>query len=667
MSSDDIYGRPKGPWAKIQGVLVGVLVGMLVLAFAVWGIEDVFSPNSSNAIVRVGDAEVGRTEFNDRFNQRMREYVAETGEGLTNQQAFDRGIPQQLVGQFRNDLAIEADADDLGIGVNNRDVRRYVEDIEAFRNDITGQFDENQFRNILASNRINQRDFEDDVVRALTQQQTLPAILGGIQAPRDYASRYNSFVNETRSLRVVRLDASAVDTIPPATDAEIAAYVEANRSAFTTPEYRRVLMLKIGPQDFMGNDPADPRFADAGEFPPEMFDIYVTDEQVRERFDLLVSAGRLGATETRDVTVVSAPDEAVAEQVALRIRAGEAPSAVAAALDLQAPATFTGIETDGLINPASSERAFELAEGEVGTAATDFGSVEVIRVDRIAEGSTPEFETERDRLQRELIEAEARKRINALQDPIDDALLDSNTLEGISETLNLPLQAYPLIDRTGTTPDGIRLSGFARLPGIAQEPGLINAIFAADADIESDILPTEDGGLAVFRVIDIIPPAERPLEEIRDSVSLALAAERLDRALVEAGRDIAERLRGGESIDALASARGLDVQDIAVQRASPPRTLSPEMLVGLLGGDVGDVARGPGPQPGTYDVGVLESVSNSAERLGGQLLAQIQQNLSEQVALDVSQAYTQAILADHEAQVYDDQLRAALALDPVEN
>lgn len=662
-ASDDIYARRKGPWSKIQNVLVGVLVGMLVLAFAVWGIEDVFRPNSSNAIVKVGDAEVGATEFMDRFNDRMQQLAQEQGEGLSNQQAFDRGIPQELVQNYRTDLAIEADAADLGIGVNNRDVRRYAENIDAFRNEITQQFDEALFEQLLASNRISRSQFEDDVVRTLTQRQTLPAIMGGIQAPRDYAERYNTFVNEVRRARLIRLDESTVDDLEELTEANIQAYIAANQTRFTAPEYRRFLLLRLDPQDFMGNDPDDQRFNDADEFPPDMFDSYVSEEEVRERFDLLVAGGRIGAVETRDVTVLAVPDADTAEIVTLRLRAGESAPEVAQELGLGAPQTYTGIARDSLINPATDELAFELESGAVGSASTEFGTVEVVQVTTVNAAEVPDFEQERDRLQRELIEGKARERIGDLEEQIDDLLLNGRTLEEVSEELGLPLQDYPYLDRRGTTQDGVTLNGFQRLPGIAQDAALLNAVFSADIGFESDITPTANNGFAVFRVTDVIDPKPRPLSEVRDTAAAAVRSQRLEERLTQSAIDVARRLREGEDLEAIASQLGVDVQEVAIQRASPPRQYSQELLVDLLSGEPGDVARGRGAVPGTYEIAVLDTVSAGSERLGGQLLAQIQENLSSQIALDISNAYTNAILNDKDGGIYEDQLRRALALD----
>ncbi len=661
--SDDIYGRPQGMGAKIRNVLVGVLVGMLVLAFAVWGIEDVFSPNSSGAIVKVGEKEVGQAEFQERFNDMMRDFAETNGEGLTNQQAYDRGMPQQLVQQLTRDLAIEADAEDLGVDVNNRDVAKYINEIEAFKNPITGEFDEDSYRRLLASNRITEREFENDVVNQLTQRQTLPAVMGGIQAPSDYAKRYNTFVNEIRTGRVLRLDESVLSDIPEPTEAEIASYVAANRERFTSPEYRQALLIRLEPVDFaldvsgLGAD--DVRLNEED----ERYKGTISEEDVRKRFDTLVSAGEIGSVETRDVTLVSATSEAQAASIASRIAGGETAAAIAAEMGLPAPDTFEAIRPDTLFNPASDTAAFELEQGEAKAVATELGGFEVVVVDAINAGEVPDFDAERDRLRRDLVLGEARRNISAFEKIFDDALLNGRSIEEIAQNNDVPLQSLPMLDRNGVTPDGIRMEGTNAIPGIARDQALLNALFTADIGYESDIIPTSSGGLAVLRVIDTIEPEPQSIDDVRDQVVAELRADAVEAALIERGREIEGRLRAGEDIGSVASELGLEVEDLLIQRANPPRQFSSAVLVGMLDGKVGDTARGRGVATGTYEVGVLDKISSGTERLGGRLLDTIREQVSEQIALDISTSYQNAILADEEYTVFEDQLRSVLSLN----
>ncbi|MEL6687261.1 MAG: SurA N-terminal domain-containing protein [Pseudomonadota bacterium] len=643
--SDDIYDRPKGMFSKIQAVLVGVLVGMLVLAFAVWGIEDVFSPNSSNAIIKVGDSEVGREEFLDRFNDQMRQFAQENGEGLTPQQAFDRGIPQQLIAEFSQRLAISEDATDLGIGVNNRNILEFAKEIDAFQNSITQEFDRQQLQRILAANRMTEADFEQDVRNALTERQTLPAIMGGIEAPSEYAQRYNQFINETRGAKLIQYGVAALDELPQPTDEDLQNYITDNQGRFTAPEYRRFLMLRIEPFDFRQ-------------------DIEITEEQLEERFETLLGAGEIGSVETRNVTVLAVDTQEIADSVAARLSAGEDAGAVAEELGLPSPDLFNNVEENALINPESSRVAFEAELGTAQVAPTGFGTFEVVYIRDINPADVPVMEEMREELTEQVLQGEALRRINDYERVIDDRLLEGGTIEEIAEALELPLSSYPYIDRTGRTQDGMVLDGFDAIPGIASDDQLLQAVFTGDIGFESDIIPSSNGGLAIFRVTDTIPSAPEAFEDVRDEAAAMWTSEQIAVELNNKGVEIERRLREGETLEAIAAELGTGVAQISIQRAAPTQDVAPAVLIRLLDGDVGTVARGAGRVPGTYEVAELTTISSESERISGQFLNIVRNQVSEQIALDISRAYQQAILTDKDQLVFDNQLRAALNLEP---
>ena len=86
---------------KIKNAFVAVLVGLLVLAFAVWGVNDIFVPGVRNAVVSVGDASVSTRDFNRDLQSRLREIAVQRGEGLTNEEAYRQGIHRDLLSQYQ--------------------------------------------------------------------------------------------------------------------------------------------------------------------------------------------------------------------------------------------------------------------------------------------------------------------------------------------------------------------------------------------------------------------------------------------------------------------------------------------------------------------------------------------------------------------------------------
>ena len=100
---------------KIRNFMVAILVGLLVVAFAVWGVNDVFTPNAGNAVISVGDKEVSAQEFEAQFSRELRVIARERGQGLSNQEAYSQGLHNQVLSRLVTDAVISLDADELGI------------------------------------------------------------------------------------------------------------------------------------------------------------------------------------------------------------------------------------------------------------------------------------------------------------------------------------------------------------------------------------------------------------------------------------------------------------------------------------------------------------------------------------------------------------------------
>jgi len=96
----------KGIGGKIQKTAVGILIGLLVIGFAVWGVSDVFTPQTKNAVLSIGDVDISSQKFEDDFRRELQRRGRESGQQLTNQQAFDQGIHAQILQRMLTDAVI---------------------------------------------------------------------------------------------------------------------------------------------------------------------------------------------------------------------------------------------------------------------------------------------------------------------------------------------------------------------------------------------------------------------------------------------------------------------------------------------------------------------------------------------------------------------------------
>ena len=210
---------------KIRNVMVGVLIGLLVVAFAVWGVNDVFTQRAGNSVLTIGDAKISSQEFENAFERELQTINRDQGSSITNQQAYARGMHNRVLQTLMTEAVIGIDADALGVGVNRRVARNVVKEIDSFQNELTGEFSEEKLNSLLAQNRITRNQFEDDIFRSLRRQQTVPAIIGGLEAPSEFATQRYNFITEQRKAKILTLAKDAVAEPADPTEEELRKYV----------------------------------------------------------------------------------------------------------------------------------------------------------------------------------------------------------------------------------------------------------------------------------------------------------------------------------------------------------------------------------------------------------------------------------------------------------
>lgn len=630
---------------KIRNVLVGVLIGMLVLAFAVWGVNDMFTPGARNAVATVGDVEIGTQEFDALFSRELERVNQERPEALTNQQAYDQGLQNQILQSMITNTAVKIDADELGVGVNKSLARREIESIPAFQNELTGKFDENKLNQALARARITRKQFEDDTLSSLRSQQTIPAITGGLVAPAGYASMQYKFLTEQRRASVLTLTQDAVDAPKTPSEEELKSYVDQNAARYMAPEYRRFSMIRVEPFDFTS-------------------DLEIEPEQIKESFDYRVSTGTIGSPETRSVALITAPDEKSAKEAVTQLKAGTDPALVASGLGLEAPDTYEDIGKNGLVDPAMSKASFDLDAGDARAVLGGLGSWSAVFVKNITPAVVPDFEDSKAEIEQELLEAKALDAIYDLTAEIEDARLDNLPLIEIAERAKVPMSEYPFVDRSGKTQSGIVMSGFSSIPGLATDDKILKTLFTSDLGYETDLFETSTGGYAMIRVDDIIDQDMKPFEEVREDALSAYKTQKRAEALRDKALELTQRVRDGESLQAIKDELGdaADISQTGLVRTNPPEFLGPQVTVGLFEGKVGDVVRGSGPQGTTQQIAKLQNITASQDGLAGTYLEVLQEQAASAISNNIQNAYQASIIKDNPVQPYPNQIRSTLGL-----
>jgi peptidyl-prolyl cis-trans isomerase D len=540
-----------------------VFMGLLVLSFGLWGIADIFSGFRSNTLATVGNAEVSIEAFQLRYTRELRNLQTRIG-AVTGMQARALGVPDRVLSQMIAEAAMQADADNLKVGISDPMLIELIARDPNFQA-AGGGFDRNRFVLTLQNNGLSEAGYVALQRDAEIRRQIMSAVSGGLSVPKAYSDALALYNGEERAIDFIVLGPAQAGDLGTPGDTELAAFYDAHKSEWRAPEYRALNLVTLSAAQLAR--PED-----------------VREEDVRARYEANKAA--YGTPETRRVRQIVFPDKDSADQALARIKGGETFDAIMASRNLTSADVDLGIVTrDKILDPAIAEAAFSLADGTTSEVITGRFGPTILAASEVTPGTEKTYEEIRDEIRRDIAIRQAAVDVATMRDTVEDARAGGETLTEIAAKHDLELRKVEAIDQEGKDSGG---NAVADLPG---GTALISAAFESDIGIENDPLPLADNGVLWFEVTNVTAARDRPLSEVRERVVEAWKKDAVSKRLEQRAREIADRVRGGASLDTIGDELNLTVESATGLRrvAEPPANISAAMLNAAFTGPEGTV------------------------------------------------------------------------------
>jgi peptidyl-prolyl cis-trans isomerase D len=116
-----------------------ILIGLLVVSFAVWGIADIFTGYGSQTLIRVGDTEINQQDYLRAQQEVLRSMSQQAGRSLSTQEARALGLDTRVLERLIGGAAVDTHAKHLGLGISDETLLAQIMKDPAFQ-DPTGTF-----------------------------------------------------------------------------------------------------------------------------------------------------------------------------------------------------------------------------------------------------------------------------------------------------------------------------------------------------------------------------------------------------------------------------------------------------------------------------------------------------------------------------------------------
>lgn len=508
---------------NLRGVFALVILGVLSVVFIFWGVEFVSVGGlTATQGIEVNGESVDSNEIRQSYMQQLSQYQA----------AFrDSDVPEEVREQLQREVldgAIQAElirqrTEELRFRASDADVLASIQAVPAFQ--VDGRFQRDAYLAALRSVNLEPTTFEAQQRQFVATRQLDRGIAASAFVLPSEFERRQALLGESRELGWIVVPASRFLTEAAPDEAAIAAYYEAHKQDYQSAERATVQFVELDLATLTGQ-------------------VTVTDEQLlayyEDNIDRYATSDRRRA---RHILITSDGDDAVAEARARaayeRAVAGEDFAKLATELSEDTGSAAAGGDLGwadrALYVPGFADAVWSMEPGAISEPVrTEFGW-HVIKLEGIEPGSVRSFDDVRAELEPEYRRAQAEELFSDMQDQLDtEAFEAGGDLARVAESLALDIQTVPDFTRSG---GGV----------LGASPDLIEAVFDPEV-VSGQALRTVElapGRVVALKVAAYEPPRERPLEEVRDQVTAAVALEQARQAAADKAQEIVTALEGG--------------------------------------------------------------------------------------------------------------------------
>ncbi len=553
-------------------VFAGILLTLLIVSFAIWGIGDPLNTLGSNQIAEVGGEKITPNELSRSFENEFRLLQQNAGDSVTRELAIQFGIGAQAAAKLVERKAYDVEARNLGLRTSDEELRDYIYSIQLFQ-DETGTFNRSFFDQFVRSQGYSTKEFEDILRSEIARSKLINALIDNIEAPDITANTLTKYASEQRTSEILSIPASQMTAIGEATDETLRAFYTENQSNYMAPEYRDISYFEISANDIAENIDVSEEDARAS-YEDQINEFTLAEE--RSFIQML-----LDDMETAEIAFTELQNGKSFEDVILEKTGATAEDST---FEAQPRAEFAE-----LYGEEAADLLFSADEGGfTAPIETGFG-VYLFKVNEVKQGNVKSFEEVKDDIVQDIKMNRAIDQLFDIRNLIEDELAAGSPIGTIADVIKAPLKTVSNVSIEGMTPDG---SASRELPLIVE---FLDHAFENDIGAELELYEGISNKFYMLSVDNIIDAELRDFEEVREAVTADWEQSRRDQLATELSERVIEEFNASDSADKSLSEfqnvinSNLTLNEVTVGRGNEESAVSSEIHTSIFSQEIGTV------------------------------------------------------------------------------
>ena len=497
---------------KSKGWVAYLIVGLITIPFALFGIQDYVSRSANSSIAIVNGKDIDINVYMKELNSRQYNLQQQLGAAYT--QEIDNVLKQSLLETMINEKLLEDYANSLSIVTLDNEVRSVIELNQAFM--VDNEFSQDRYNQLLSLNNFSPAGYELSQSQLLTRDQIKRNLSGSAFISSTQINQLNNLASQQREISYIALNTNNyLDQVSVSRD-QISDYFNKNRSSFIEARKVKVDFLELT-LDAM-DEPESPTNDDLQNLYDENAELYTNSERRRAQHILVES-------------------EELAYDLLDQINQGADFAELAKANSEDSSSSEEGGDLGffekELMGAEFDEAAFAMNIGDVSdVVATDYGYFHIIKLTDIEAETMQAFDEVEEQLSALYIKnAKEKMLFSSLEEFIN--LSYEESLDMVADQFGLELQSSDYFGNGSSQYD-------AKFVASAFNPSVI------DDGENSEVMEIDSEKFVVLALSDLQSERERGLSEVADQIESTLKTASAKEVIENIAESIASALSSGD-------------------------------------------------------------------------------------------------------------------------
>jgi len=543
---------------RIKGWLGIVIVVLIGLPFALWGIQSYFDDAGPRYAAKVNGHEITANEFERTVSLQRQALLRQYGSELPIE---EKDLRETTLTQLINQRLLEGTTFDNGYRVSDAVLSARIKQMFT----VDGVFDRLRFEANVNAMNMSIPMFEHSLRNELRTKQMQAALANTSFATKNELSILASLNEQTRDISLLTFNVDHFSTASKPTSEEIQQYYDKNLSQFMMPETVTIDYVEIKSEDLAET-------------------INVDEEQIKLMYDeYIASAKGREERKARHILLTVAVDAKEEDKIAARVKIESLKKKVDEGADFAQLAKENSQDTGSAVKGGDlgwvalgemvkpfEKALFNLEKGTVSNVVESQFGLHLIKLDDVRSEAVEPLGIKRYSLEEDLKADSVASMFYDMSERLASIAYENpDSLDFVVEELGLKIN---------TSKTFSRIKG----EGIAEDEKVRNIAFSAlvlQDRANSDIIEITPSHVIVLRINEHNPSKAIPLELVSSKIENIVKIKRGHEQTKTAALEVKTKIEAGESVDSL-KADGISVDVIValgrndISNVSDPSILS---------------------------------------------------------------------------------------------